>query len=186
MHAHRIAGEPDPSAVPPPWSDRVCGLGVCDALQLRLEPGQLPWLCDELEQLRVAHEQALGEATAARAANESRERALAGEDVERHRHELALVAAVRDRIAREDGDGRVIVCGPAPMLSAIVRGATRAVTEALAERADDRAAAQDADGGRRLLALARAADAWVHTLVALARLEWFTFELEPEHLVGDA
>src|SRR3954454_1833884 len=77
MHAHRIAGEPDPSTAPPPWSDRVCGLGVCDALQLRLEPGQLPWLCDELEQLRLAHEQALGEATAAHAANEPRERALA-------------------------------------------------------------------------------------------------------------
>jgi hypothetical protein len=180
MHAHRTAGSAGssaPSSVTPPWSHCVRGLGVCDALQLRLEPGQLPWLLEELEERRIAHEQSLEDATAARTAAEGAEiRARAREDVERHRHELALLAAIHERIQHEPGGEAVLVTGPAPLVSGIVRNAAQTVTEALAGLAEDRAAPQETRDGERLLELADAARAWVHTLVALARLEWFTFE----------
>jgi hypothetical protein len=180
MHAHRIAGlsgSPSDLGVVPPWSDRVRGLGVCDALQLRLELAQAPWLLEELEEQRIAHEQGLAEAAAAAAVaidGESRERAA--DDEARHRSELALLAAIRDRMTRDpNGDG-LMVHGPAPLVSALVRGATGSVTDALSALAEDRPAPQDPRGGARLLELAHVADAWVQTLVELARIEWYTFE----------
>jgi len=182
MHAHRSAGHPVPSFHPPgqpSWSDKVRGLGVSDALQLQLEPGQLPWFLDELEELRAAHEQGVSEAAAVRAATTGTERARrAVEDSEHHRHELTLVRGVRDRVSRQP-QGGAIVCGPAPMVSSLVRGAARAATEALAEIVDDQPGVCDAAAGRRLSAVAAAARAWVDTLVALQQLEWFTFEAQP-------
>jgi hypothetical protein len=108
----------------------------------------------------------------------------AREDVERHRHELALLASVRDRVEHEPGGETVLVTGPAPLVSGIVRGATQTVTEALAGLTEDRAAPHETRDGERVLELADAAQDWVHTLVGLARLEWFTFE--PDQRDGEA
>jgi hypothetical protein len=42
MLPHRTAGACAPSCNHgPPWSERVRGLGVCDALQLRVQPAQV-------------------------------------------------------------------------------------------------------------------------------------------------
>jgi hypothetical protein len=175
MHAHRIAGQPVPSS-DPPWSDRVRGLGVCDALQLQLEPEQLPWLLDELDELSVAHEQGLSEAAARRAiTGDPQIRRDATEDVDDRREELALLRAVRERISGAP-DGPAVVCGPAPLLSSVVRGVTQAAAERLAELAGEFPTGRDAEASGRILSTAAATNAWVQTLVALQRLEWFTFK----------
>ena len=40
-------------------SGTVCGLGVTDALELELDAVQIPWLIDELEEVRSAFEEEL-------------------------------------------------------------------------------------------------------------------------------
>jgi hypothetical protein len=178
VHAHRIAGHAVPS-FDPPWSDRVRGLGVSDALQLQLEPGQLPWLLDELDELSVAHEQGLSEAAGHRALVADRQcHGDATEVVERHRGELAVLRAVRERITPAL-DGRAIVCGPAPLVSSLVRSVTRTVAARLVELAGELPAEPDAEASRRLVSAAAATLDWVQTLVALEQLEWFDFDGEP-------
>ena len=177
MHAHRIAGHPV-SSPDPPWSDRVRGLGVCDAVQLQLEPEQLPWLLDEFNELCLAHEQGLSEAAARRAMAADPQRSRhAAESTESHRDELALLRAVRTRIS-SGSDASTIVCGPAPLMSSVVRAVTQAAAERLAELAGEHPAGRDAAASGRILRTAATTTAWVQTLVALQQLEWFTFEVE--------
>jgi hypothetical protein len=188
MHAHRSAGHPVPSADPPeqpPWSDRVRGLGVSDALQLQLEPLQVPWLRDELEELRLAHEQGLVEAVQRRgSATGSDVRRIAAEDIDRHRHDLAVLRAVCAQIPAS-ADRHVVVCGPAPMLSGIIRGVTASVAERLAELVGERQGSRAAATADDLVALAAATQAWVETLAACHALEWFTFDVEPMAMEGE-
>ena len=172
MLPHRTAGTPVPSCSHgPPWSERVRGLGVCDALQLRLQPAQVPALLDEIEAHREAHRQAL---EVAATTEDARRRDDAGEDVERHRSTLAVLQAVRDQLA-PGGHGTRLVAGPAPLVSALVEGAARGAAEALLERAGaGRWLSREAAG--RLLDAARVALAWAETLADVRELEWFTFE----------
>ena len=162
MLPHRTAGASAPSCNHgPPWSERVRGLGVCDALQLRLQPAQIPALLDEIEAHREAHRQALSVAAVT-------------EDAERHHGTLAVLQAVRDQLAPA-GPGTRLVAGPAPVVSALVEGAARGAAEALLERAGaGRWLSREA--AVRLLDAARVALAWAETLADVRELEWFTFE----------
>jgi hypothetical protein len=162
MLPHRTAGAGAPSCSHgPPWNERVRGLGVCDALQLRLQPAQIPALLEEIEAHREAHQQAL-------------EVAAATEDVERHQGTLAILQAVRDQLAPA-GHGARLVAGPAPLVSALAEGAARGAAEALLDRAGaGRWLSREA--AARLLDAARVALAWAETLADLRELEWFTFE----------
>jgi hypothetical protein len=175
MLPHRTAGTPVPSCSHgPPWSERVRGLGVCDALQLRLQPAQVPALLDEIEAHRDAHRQALEVAAAATEHERRRVDDAADEDVERHQRTLAILQAVRDQVA-PGGHGPRLVAGPAPLVSALVEGAARGAAEALLERAGaGRWLSREAAG--RLLDAARVALAWAETLADVRELEWFTFE----------
>ena len=161
MLPHRTAGACAPSCNHgPPWSERVRGLGVCDALQLRLRPAQVPALLDEIEAHRDAHQQEL-------------ETAASTEDVERHERTLAVLQEVRDQLA--PGAAGPLVAGPAPLISALVEGAARGAAEALLERAGA-GRWLSLDAAARLLESAQVALAWAETLADVRELEWFTFE----------
>jgi hypothetical protein len=165
MLPHRTAGACAPSCNHgPPWRERVRGLGVCDALQLCLEPTQLPALLDEIEAHRDAHQEALA------AAGD-----LPADDRERHAQALAVLQAVRDELAPAAA-GPLLVAGPAPLISALVEGAARGAAEALLERAGaGRWLSRDA--AARLLEAAQVALAWAETLADVREVEWFTFEV---------
>jgi hypothetical protein len=164
MLPHRTVGACAPSCNHgPPWSERVRGLGICDALQLRVLPAQVAALLDEIEAHRGAHQQALDDAGDAR-----------DEDRERHAQALDFLQAVRDQLA-PDASGPRLVAGPAPLISALVEGAARGAAEALLERAGaGRWLSREAAG--RLLEAAQVALAWAETLADVRELEWFTFE----------
>jgi hypothetical protein len=53
-------------------------------------------------------------------------------------------------------EGGAVVCGPAPLLSAIVFAATRVAAEGLAELAGSRRTARDGEAARRLSDVAAA------------------------------
>ena len=72
MHYHRTATR-----------RTVSGLGVCDALRLELAPVQLPWLADELDEMRGPLDEALARARADDAA----------EDAAGHKYELRLLVS---------------------------------------------------------------------------------------------
>ena len=177
MLPHRTAGVSVPSrGHDPPWSERVRGLGVCDALQLRLEAAQLPALLDEIEARRTAHEEALEAALAATAGVESAQhRAERREDRERHRRSLELLQAVRDQLARYGPGEDIVLAGPAALVSALVEGAAREAAEAPLEVANA-GGTLSRDAAARLREAAHVARAWAETLAELRELEWFTFE----------
>lgn len=153
MHHHRTATT----------RRTVSGLGVCDALRLELAPVQLPWLVDELDEMRGPLEEALLRARADEAAD----------DVAAHEYELRLLRMMRAQLA----DGRTTVfVGPTGMVDEAVGGAMRNVVGALAELVGDR----DVADGERLRETAAAADAWVRTFVDLRAVVAFNFDPEAE------
>jgi hypothetical protein len=167
---------PHRTAHGPPWSERVRGLGVCDALQLRLEPAQLPALLDEIEARRTAHEEALEAALATSTGVESaRRRAEAREDRERHRRSLELLQAVRDQLPPAGSGAAFFVTGPASLISALVEGAARDAAEAPLAVANA-GGTLSRDAAAQLRDAAQVAGAWAETLAAVRELEWFTFE----------
>jgi hypothetical protein len=141
----------------------VSGLGVCDALRLELVSAQLPWLADELDDMRGPLEEALMRARADDAADEA-----AG-----HEYELRLLRMMRAQLADETA---TVFVGPTGMVDEAVRGAMRNVVGALAELVHDREVAD----GERLRATAAAADAWVRTFVDLRAVVAFNFDPEAE------
>jgi len=152
MQDHRTDGEPPTArANPSPPVGKVHGLGESHALRVDLEPVQVPWLADEIETLRSAILEALG-----------RERAVArqpganGEEVDRRRYQLRVLAMVREQLplstdvvravvsdpwedanelAREAAriTASVTVVGPARGMLVLIRGAARNVADALGE-----------------------------------------------------
>jgi hypothetical protein len=152
MHHHRIAAT----------QRTVSGLGVCDALRLELLPAQLPWLADELDDMRAPLEEALMRARADESADEA-----AG-----HEYELRLLRMMRAQL-----DARTTVfVGPTGMVDEAVRGTMRNVVGALAELVHDREVAD----GERLRATAAAADAWVRTFVDVRAVLAYNFDPEAE------
>jgi hypothetical protein len=153
MHHHRTAAT----------RRTVSGLGVCDALRLELAPVQLPWLADELDEMRGPLEEALLRARAGESADEAAA----------HEYELRLLRMMRAQLA---DDRTTVFVGPTGMVDEAVRGAMRNVVGALAELVGDR----DAADGERLRETAAAADAWVRTFVDLRAVVAFNFDPEAE------
>jgi hypothetical protein len=152
MHHHRTA-----------MRGTVCGLGVCDALKLELAPVQLPWLADELDEMRGPLEEALLRARAEESADEA-----AG-----HEYELRLLRMMRAQLV---DDRSTVFVGPTGMVDEAVRGAMRNVVGALSELVHDRDRADE----ERLRETAAAANAWVRTFVDLRAVVAFNFDPEAE------
>ena len=152
MHYHRTAAR-----------RTVSGLGVCDALRLELAPVQLPWLADELDEMRGPLDEALARARADDAA----------EDAAGHEYELRLLRMMRAQLADERS---TVFVGPTGLVDEAVRGAMRNVVGALSELVHDREVA-DAE---RLRETADAANAWVRTFVDLRAVVAFNFDPEAE------
>jgi hypothetical protein len=143
----------------------VSGLGVCDALRLELEPVQLPWLADELDEMRGPLEEAL-----ARARTEGTE-----DEAAAHRYELRLLRMMRAQIPDARAAAPMVFVGPTGLVDEAVRGTMRNVVGALAELAHG----ASAEPGR-LRDAAAAADAWVRTFLDLRAVVAFNFDPEAE------
>jgi hypothetical protein len=156
MQTEPIAG----GAVP---SGTVHGLGVCDALRIELLPVQLPWLIDELEEMRGPLEEALGCASP-------------GDEAAALRYELRLLRRLRAQLPPAGHAGPFTLVGPAVMVGEVVRGTLRNVAAALAELAQARPAADP----EPLRATAAAAAAWTRTCLDCRAVEAFSFDPEAE------
>jgi hypothetical protein len=152
MHHHRTATR-----------RTATGLGVCDALRLELATVQLPWLADELDEMRGPLEEALLRARADQA----------DDDAAGHEYELRLLRLMRSQLV---DDRSTVFVGPTGMVDEAVRGAMRNVVGALSELVHDREVA-DAD---RLRETAAAASAWVRTFVDVRAVVAFNFDPEAE------
>ena len=153
MHHHRTAAV----------RRTVSGLGVCDALRLELEPVQLPWLADELDEMRGPLEEALARAREAGSEDEATA----------HAYELRLLRMMRAQLG--DRPAPLVFVGPTGMVDEAVHGTMRNVVGALAELAHGSAA-----DPRRLRDAAAAADAWVRTFLDLRAVVAFNFDPEAE------
>jgi hypothetical protein len=154
MHHHRTAAI---------TRRTVSGLGVCDALRLELVPVQLPWLADELDEMRGPLEEALLRSRAEQSAD----------DAAGHEYELRLLRMMRAQLADERA---TVFVGPTGMVDEAARGAMRNVVGALAELVHERETV-DPD---RLRETAAAANAWVRTFVDLRAVVAFNFDPEAE------
>jgi len=142
----------------------VRGLGVCDVLEVEIEPVQLSWLIDELDETRGPLEEQL-----------ARERASGDtEAVDAAAYELFLLRSMRARLPADADGERVRFLGPSGMVMRVVRGAARDVIAALGELAAAREL--DAQGRATLRATAVAAAAWVETLVDCEAVVAFNFD----------
>ena len=156
MHAYRIAatGTPGPST--------VSGLGVCDALRVRLEPVQVAWLIDELEELRTPLEEQL-------------QRTPDGDERDAVARELAALRRMRAQLPAADAGIGAVFYGPADAVASLVRASLRTCAAALAEltqgplRGDP--ATRDA-----LRHTAAAAAAWATTHLDRQAVEAYAFD----------
>jgi hypothetical protein len=164
----------EPIAVGVPPSGSVFGLGVCDALRVELQPVQVSWLIDELEEMRGPLEETVQRIRADASAR--CERAVA--DLATYEYELRLLRMMRAQLGTVRADEPTVFVGPAGMVGEAVRGAMRNVVGALTELAHSRVA--DPGGGERLRETAAAAEAWVRTFVDLRSVVAFNFDPEAE------
>src|SRR3954470_14727800 len=123
MRFQPIAG----GAIP---SGSVAGLGVSDALRLDLAPVQVPWLIDQLDEVRGPLEEEL-QLARARCTDEACD--VAAERLEAAEHELQLLRMMRAELPGRDHDGRVMFVGPTGLVLDLVRGTMRNVVGALSE-----------------------------------------------------
>jgi hypothetical protein len=107
MHTNRNVGvEPTRQrANPSPPVGNVCGLGECHALCVELRPVQLPWLADEIGELRgpieeelarerARHDQLTAEGTDPR----SPEALEASAEIDRRTYQLKVLEMIRDQL----------------------------------------------------------------------------------------
>lgn len=169
-----MQSEPIAVGLPPPGS--VSGLGVCDALRVELLPRQVPWLIDELEEMRGPLEEALYRARVDAPAGCGR----AADDLAAREYELRLLRMVRAQLgATQAKEGPTVFVGPTGMVGEAVGGAMRNVVGALAELVSDRSVG-DAAACERLRETAEAANAWVRTFLDLWALVAFNFDPSAE------
>ena len=154
----------------PPTRRRVRGLGICDVLEVELEPEQIDGLIAEIDDLCIAHEQSISELASTR----SHEAAACDEEVRRHLHQLAVARAIRGQLVSGEPGSRTVF-GPARTLSELIDGATRSSAEALAQLVVDRPIA-GTSATARAAELAATAETWAVTMVEVRELEWFVFE----------
>ena len=149
----------------------VHGLGVSDALRLALTPVQVPWLIDELEELRGPYEERLLRLRSEADASDDPGTADAVRGAE---YDLRLLRLMRAQVSAGQREP-VIFDGPSAMVAEIVRGTMRNVADALAELVAARVSYDEA-AEARLRTTATAAHEWVETFLACREVEAFTFD----------
>jgi hypothetical protein len=145
-------------------------LGVSDALQLELAPVQLPWLIDELEEMRGPLEeevQRAGAGCAASGPNETDRRDL--------EYELRLLRLMRARLPAASHQEPFVFIGPSGMVQDVVHGTMRNVAGALSELASGRVS-DDPESRAGLRDTAAAAAAWVDTFLECQAVVGFKFD----------
>jgi hypothetical protein len=165
----------EPIAVGAAPSGSVSGLGVCDALRVELQPVQVPWLVDELEEMRGPLEETVRRIRAD--ASAQCERAVA--DLATYEYELRLLRMMRAQLGAGQADEPTVFVGPAGLVGEAVRGAMRNAVGSLADLVHDRAVEQQA-GREHLRATAEAAHAWVRTYLDLQAVVAFNFDPHAE------
>jgi hypothetical protein len=101
----------------------VRGLGVCDVLQVDLRPVQIPWLVDQIEEMRRDLEGRLDlERSAVEAADATR-----SERVDAAEYELYLLPLMQSRLPTPPSQAVVPLIGPSGMVEKAVRGALHKV-----------------------------------------------------------
>jgi hypothetical protein len=160
----------EPIAVGVPPSGSVSGLGVCDALRVELQPVQVSWLVDELEEMRGPLEeevQRAGAGCAASGPNETDRRDL--------EYELRLLRLMRARLPAASHQEPFVFIGPSGMVQDVVHGTMRNVAGALSELASGRVS-DDPESRAGLRDTAAAAAAWVDTFLECQAVVGFKFD----------
>jgi hypothetical protein len=156
-----------PIGVGDPPAGSVRGLGVCDALELELLPVQVPWLIDQLEELRGPLEEQLQREVATEPADEGR--------VEAIEYGLRLLRLIRESLPSSGSTDAVRFVGPSGMVERVARGtlvdAASTVSELAAADPLDLIALRDA--------LAAAA-AWATSLLACTQVTGYGFDPEAD------
>src|SRR3954449_4699450 len=98
-------------------ASRVSGLGICDALRVRLDPAQVPWLADEVDELI----RALEETRVMSAAAQVRGDAVDGEADRALEYRLRLLELIRQQVHAPHRGESIVVVGPGRMMSELVR-----------------------------------------------------------------
>ena len=149
----------------------VQGLGVSDALRLALSAVQVPWLVDELEELRGPYEERL---LRLRSEADASDDPRASDAVRGAEYDLRLLRLMRAQVAVGQPEP-ILFVGPSAMVAEIVRGTMRNVAEALGELAAARLSYEEG-AEAQLRTTAAAAHAWVETFLACREVEAFTFD----------
>ena len=160
-----------PIVVGDPPTSSVRGLGVCDVLEIEIAPVQLPWLIDELDEIRGPLEEELVRERATWALSGGQDT----EAVDAAEYELVLLRAMRARLPATPIAEPVTFAGPSGMVMSVVRGTVGNVTAALGELAAS-LEARDAQGRAVLRSTAAAAAAWVETFVDCETVVGFNFD----------
>jgi hypothetical protein len=129
MQHHRNGGTAAArQAVPPPPVDRVCGLGVCDVLRIEIDGSQLESLRDEIQELQHVIDEAI---TAAAAGDDD-------DDLHRLRYEREALDIIARQLGVRPNGERIVVVGPARLISELVGGAARDAGERLVDHLGER------------------------------------------------
>jgi hypothetical protein len=148
-------------ATPPPPVDRVCGLGISDALRVELERCQIDSFADELDERRRVLDETIGATI-----TDGR-----GDELRRLHYERDVVEMIARQLRGGLDDGWLVVCGPAPLMSQLIAGAAHAAADQLVEALGARPVA-----AQTIVAVARVATAWAHTFVAKEAVESYSFD----------
>jgi hypothetical protein len=159
----------------------VQGLGLCDALRVRLEPCQIAGAIEQLEArqepLRESFEHARTRWDELAERNGGPADPRAEEDLSRSEYALRVLAKLRGQLPTADHDAPVWIVGPGSTMTSFVAGAVINAAEDLAElvRQSPRTSSKAQIGLRKATA---AAAAWVETYIECEALEWFNFDPE--------
>jgi hypothetical protein len=166
------------SVVPNP--SKVRGLGLCDVLRVELEPCQIAGAIEELEEWRGPLSETFEQARTRwdEVADKESPGELGRRDEEelsRSAYALHVLSRLRAQLPTIDHDERVVVVGPASMVSHFIAGAARSAVDDLADSVRSRLQAGGEKEAKLRAALA-AVNAWLDTYMECEALEWYLFD----------
>lgn len=100
----------------------VVGLGICDVWRLELTAAQLPWLVDEIDELRRPLEEALDRVRSEYAVGPHD---ASAEEVSAREYELRLRTTMRRQLPPGGNGAWVVFAGPSELVRIRVRGTVR-------------------------------------------------------------
>lgn len=153
-------------AAPPPAIDRVCGLGLCDALHITLERNQIESLREEIDEQQRVFDEAI---TAAIHDDDA-------DELARVRYEREVLDMIAKQLpGANDVDAPIVVCGPAQRFSSLISGAAEYAAERLVDHLSRRPLA-DARAREAQITAAHVAAAWAETDAAASAVEGYSFD----------